>query len=128
MELYDRAPLYLELPDVKAVVAHAGIKEDYIGRHDKKVKTFVLYGDITGQFDEQGRPVRRDWAQQYNGAQWIVYGHTPVKAPRTVNKTINIDTGCVFGNQLTAFRLPEEQTVSVSSKQPYVEEKFRSFD
>ncbi|RYG72121.1 bis(5'-nucleosyl)-tetraphosphatase PrpE [Lentibacillus lipolyticus] len=128
MELYEGASLYLELPDAEAIVAHAGIKEDYIGRHDKKVKTFVLYGDITGQFDEQGRPIRRDWAQQYNGEKWIVYGHTPVKEPRTVNKTINIDTGCVFGNKLTAFRLPEEQTISVPSKQPYVEEKFRSFD
>ncbi|TMN23136.1 bis(5'-nucleosyl)-tetraphosphatase PrpE [Lentibacillus cibarius] len=124
MTLYENAPLYLELPDVEAVVAHAGIKEDYIGRYDKKVKTFVLYGDITGQFDDHGRPIRRDWAQHYHGDRWIVYGHTPVKAPRMVNQTINIDTGCVFGNQLTAFRLPEAETVSVPSKQPYVEEKF----
>lgn len=128
MTLYEQAPLYLQLPEVQAVVAHAGIRESYIGRTDKKVKNFVLYGDITGAFHPDGRPIRRDWAQHYNGKNWIVYGHTPVMDPRFVNKTINIDTGCVFGNALTAFRLPEEKVVDIPSKQPFVEEKFAYFD
>ncbi|MFB4169791.1 bis(5'-nucleosyl)-tetraphosphatase PrpE [Virgibacillus sp. JSM 102003] len=127
-KLYENAPLYLTLPEVNAIVAHAGIKEAYIGRTDKRVKTFVLYGDITGEFDEDGRPIRRDWALNYHGTSWIVYGHTPIKQPRIINNTINIDTGCVFGNSLTAFRLPEEETVSVPSKQPLIEEKFHYFE
>ncbi|SDZ75598.1 protein phosphatase/bis(5'-nucleosyl)-tetraphosphatase (symmetrical) [Thalassobacillus cyri] len=125
MKLYEEAPLYLELREANAIVAHAGIKESFIGQQGKKVRTFVLYGDITGEKHEDGRPVRRDWAQAYEGSRWIVYGHTPVREPRFVNNTVNIDTGCVFGNKLTAFRLPEEEIVSVSSKQPFVEEKFR---
>jgi len=128
MELYEQAPLYLELHDANTIVAHAGIKEHYIGRYDRKVRSFVLYGDVTGKFYADGRPVRRDWAQQYKGSRWIVYGHTPVMEPRTVHKTINIDTGCVFGNKLTAFRLPEEKAISVPSKQPFVVEKFQYFD
>ncbi|WP_077325147.1 bis(5'-nucleosyl)-tetraphosphatase PrpE [Virgibacillus siamensis] len=124
MDLYEQAPLYLVLPEADAVIAHAGIKQSYIGRTDKKVKTFVLYGDISGEFHPDGRPIRRDWAKHYHGDQWIVYGHTPVKQPRIVGKTINIDTGCVFGNALTAFRLPEEETVSIPSEQPLHEEKF----
>jgi len=128
MFLYDHAPLYLVLPEVEAIIAHAGIKASLIGRTDKKVKSFVLYGDTTGEFHPDGRPVRRDWAQDYHGDQWIVYGHTPVRKPRKVNKTINIDTGCVFGIALTAFRLPEENIIAVPSQQPYVEEKFRHFD
>ncbi|WP_164214978.1 bis(5'-nucleosyl)-tetraphosphatase PrpE [Virgibacillus sp. YIM 98842] len=125
MQLYEAAPLYLQFPDAGAVIAHAGIKESLIGRKDKKVKTFVLYGDITGETHADGRPIRRDWAKHYKGDQWIVYGHTPVKKPRIVNRTINIDTGCVFGNALTAFRLPEEATISVPSGQPFTEEKFQ---
>lgn len=126
--LYEKAPLYLELPGLHTVVAHAGIKENMIGKLDKKVRTFVLYGDITGEYHNDGRPVRRDWAQSYKGGRWIVYGHTPVKKPRRVSKTINIDTGCVFGNALTAFRLPENKTVSVPSHQSFVPEKFRYFE
>ncbi|MRG87094.1 bis(5'-nucleosyl)-tetraphosphatase PrpE [Salinibacillus xinjiangensis] len=128
MELYENAPLYLTIPEVQAVVAHAGIKEEMIGQYSKKVETFVFYGDITGKKDERGMPERKDWARNYHGNQWIVYGHTPVPEPRFKNKTVNIDTGCVFGGHLTAFRLPEEKIVSVPSKQPYLPEKFRTYE
>lgn len=127
MTLYEQAPLYLDIPEANAIIAHAGIRASMIGRTDKKVKTFVLYGDITGETDPEGRPVRRDWAQHYQGSTWIVYGHTPVMEPRFVHRTVNIDTGCVFGNKLTAFRLPEETTVSVPSEQPFFAEKFRNY-
>lgn len=125
--LYESAPLYHVIKELHTIIAHAGIPEKYIGRHDKKVKTFVLYGDITGEKHPDGRPVRRDWAKDYGGDRWIVYGHTPVLEPRFVNQTVNIDTGCVFGNKLTAFSLPEEKIVSVPSTLPFVEEKFRYY-
>ncbi|TCP22317.1 protein phosphatase [Scopulibacillus darangshiensis] len=128
MWLYEKAPIYLTLEDGRLVIAHAGIREDYIGKTSKKVESFVLYGDTTGQKDERGLPERRDWAKHYRGAAWIVYGHTPVQKPRWKNRTVNIDTGCVFGGKLTALRYPEMATVSVPSDQPYVEEKFRSFE
>lgn len=127
-KLYETAPLYLVLDDQKLVIAHAGIKEDYIGKMNKKVKSFVLYGDVTGETDATGFPIRRDWAKHYKGKAWIIYGHTPVKEPRQVGKTINIDTGCVFGGALTAWRYPEDELVSVPSKQPLIEEKFRSIE
>lgn len=126
--LYELSPLYHVLDNGKLVIAHAGIREDYIGRNDKKVKTFVLYGDITGKNNPDGTPERRDWAKHYKGSAWVVYGHTPVREPRTINSTINIDTGAVFGGKLTALRYPEIETVSVPSFMPYVEEKFRTFD
>lgn len=127
-ELYEQTPLYQQLDNQKLVIAHAGIREDYIGKHNDKVKTFVLYGDITGEVHKDGAPVRRDWAQKYKGQAIIVYGHTPVSEVRHVNNTYNIDTGAVFGGKLTALRYPELETVSVSSSMPYIKEKFRTFE
>jgi protein phosphatase len=127
IQLYEGSPLYHVLDNGNIVIAHAGIREDYIGRNDKKVQTFVLYGDITGETHSDGSPIRRDWAKQYTGNTWIVYGHTPVRQPRVINNTINIDTGAVFGGMLTALRFPELETVSISSSMPLIEEKFRSF-
>ncbi|MUV36505.1 Protein-serine/threonine phosphatase [Lentibacillus sp. JNUCC-1] len=124
MTLYENAPLYLVLKDANAIIAHAGIKSSLIGEYGKKAESFVLYGDVSGKTHPDGRPIRGDWAQTYTGSMWVVYGHTPVLKPRIVHKTINIDTGCVFGGALTAFRLPEETTVSVPSKQPFQKEKF----
>ena len=127
-ELYENAPLYQQLDNKKLVIAHAGIREDYIGKHNDKVKTFVLYGDINGEVHQDGSPVRRDWAQKYKGEAIIVYGHTPVTEVRHVNRTFNIDTGAVFGGKLTALRYPELQTISVPSTMPHIKEKFRSFE
>lgn len=127
IRLYESAPLYLRLDHDNLIVAHAGLREDMIGRGGRRVKTFVLYGDITGEKLPDGRPLRRDWARLYQGRRWIVYGHTPVLRPRRINRTINIDTGCVFGGALTAFCWPEKETVSVSSTLPYCKEKFHTF-
>jgi protein phosphatase len=128
LELYDSSPLYQVLDHGRLIIAHAGIRKDYIGKNNSKVKTFVLYGDITGQTNPDGTPVRRDWAKDYNGNALIVYGHTPVKDPRVVNNTYNIDTGVVFGGRLTALKYPEMELLSVPSSMPYVPEKFREID
>jgi protein phosphatase len=127
IELYESVPLHLVLDKKKLVIAHAGINEDLIGKPNSKVKTFVLYGDITGEKHPDGSPVRRDWAKEYTGTAAIVYGHTPVKEPRIINNTYNIDTGAVFGGKLTALRYPEMETVSVVSTMPYIEGKFKDF-
>ncbi|MGN1401534.1 MAG: bis(5'-nucleosyl)-tetraphosphatase PrpE [Bacillus sp. (in: firmicutes)] len=126
--LYEEAPLYQVHDHNSLVVAHAGIREDYIGKSGKKVQTFVLYGDISGQFHPDGHPIRRNWAKHYRGKPVIVYGHTPVLEPYIVNNTYNIDTGCVFGGKLTAFRFPEKELVSVPSTMPFFAEKFRPLD
>ncbi|MCL6573342.1 MAG: hypothetical protein K6T88_16935, partial [Bacillus sp. (in: Bacteria)] len=128
IQLYENAPLYLVAEKEKLIIAHAGIKQEFIGQIHSKVKAFVLYGDITGERHPDGSPVRRDWAKEYHGEMNIVYGHTPVKEPRIINNTYNIDTGAVFGGKLTSLRYPEMELISVPSTMPYIEEKFKKFD
>jgi len=109
------------LDDGKLVVAHAGMKEEMQGRGSGKVRDFALYGETTGETDEFGLPVRYNWAAEYRGQAAVVYGHTPVPEPEWLNRTINIDTGCVFGGRLTALRYPERDLVSVAARQTYAE-------
>lgn len=127
LQFYEKLPPYQQLsPDL--VIAHAGIKEEMIGaKLSKGIAAFALYGDTTGKFHADGRPVRRDWAKNYKGAKWIIYGHTPTEEPYLINRTANIDTGCVFGGSLTAFRFPEKELVFVPSKQPFQPEKFHRY-
>lgn len=105
----------------KLVVAHAGVKEPYQGRTSARVRDFALYGETTGETDEFGLPVRQDWAADYRGQATVVYGHTPVPQATWVNRTIDIDTGCVFGGQLTALRYPERELISVAAARVYYE-------
>ncbi len=109
------------LDDGKLVVAHAGMKEEMQGRGSGKVRDFALYGETTGETDEFGLPVRCNWAAEYRGSAMVVYGHTPVPEPEWLNRTVNVDTGCVFGGKLTALRYPEREFVSVPAKQTYCE-------
>lgn len=109
------------LDNGKLVVAHAGLKEEMQGRGSGAVRSFCLYGETTGEIDEFGLPVRYNWAKEYRGKAKVVYGHTPVPEAEWLNKTIDIDTGCVFGGKLTALRYPEEELVSVKAKTIYCE-------
>jgi protein phosphatase len=105
----------------RLVVAHAGMKEEMQGRGSAKVRDFALFGETTGETDEFGLPVRYNWASEYRGRASVVYGHTPVPEPEWLNRTINIDTGCVFGGRLTALRWPEKELVSVPARATYAE-------
>src|SRR6185312_7720282 len=105
----------------KLVVAHAGMREEMQGRGSGKVRDFALYGETTGETDEFGLPIRYNWAAEYRGPAHVVYGHTPVPEPEWLNRTINIDTGCVFGGKLTALRWPEKELVSVPAARVYAE-------
>jgi protein phosphatase len=105
----------------KLAVAHAGLKEEYIGRGSQRIREFCMYGETTGEVDEFGLPVRYPWAKDYRGKTMIVYGHTPIPEPEWVNNTINIDTGCVFGGKLTALRYPEKELVFIEAEQIYCE-------
>ena len=109
------------LDDGKLVVAHAGMTASLQGRASARVREFALYGETTGERDEFGLPIRYDWATDYRGKAMVVYGHTPVPEAEWLNRTICIDTGCVFGGKLTALRYPEKQLVQVPARRMYYE-------
>ena len=118
-EFIDDLVSHYVFDDGKLVVAHAGVKESMQGRGSGAVREFALYGETTGETDEFGLPVRFNWAAEYRGTATVVYGHTAVPEPEWFNRTINIDTGCVFGGALTALRYPEKELVSVPAAQTY---------
>ena len=105
----------------RLVVAHAGLKESLQGRASGAVRQFALFGETTGETDEFGLPVRHDWAREYRGRAIVVYGHTPVPTAEWLNRTICVDTGCVYGGALTALRYPELELVAVPAQRVYCE-------
>lgn len=118
-QFIDKLVSHYVLDDGNLVVAHAGLKQELQGRASARVREFALYGETTGETDEFGLPVRYDWANDYRGKAMVVYGHTPVPEAEWVNRTICIDTGCVFGGRLTALRYPERELVDVPAAQVY---------
>jgi protein phosphatase len=113
-------PSHLVLDGGELVVAHAGMREDYQGHDSAQVRNFALLGTPAGGLGEDPE-ARMAWAGEYRGRAHVVYGHTPIRWPRWRNRTINIDTGCVFGGALTALRWPERKLLSVPARRAYVE-------
>jgi protein phosphatase len=103
----------------RLVVAHAGLSEKLQGRSSGVVRSFCLYGDTTGETDEFGLPVRLNWAEEYRGRAQVVYGHIPQAEARLLNNTVCVDTGCVFGGKLSAWRYPERELAGVPAKREY---------
>ena len=114
-----KLPYHLELDQGRLLIAHAGLRESMHGRVGGAVRSFCLYGQTSGETDDQGLPVRYPWAQDYQGQAMIVYGHTPTESPQWFNRTICLDTGCVFGGKLTALRYPERELVEVDAQATY---------
>ena len=125
-EFIERAAMFIDslvshyvLDKGRLVVAHAGLNEKLQGRSSGKVRSFCLYGDTTGETDEFGLPVRLNWAEEYRGKALVVYGHIPSVDARSQNNTVCIDTGCVFGGCLSAYRYPEGELVNVKAEREY---------
>ncbi|MBM4761304.1 polynucleotide kinase-phosphatase [Bacillus sp. B15-48] len=102
------------------VAAHAGIKDNYIGKQSHAISDFCRYGDTDG-VDERGKPIRKDWYAHHERKELIIWGHDPKPQALLMNNTLNIDQGVVFGGMLTGFRYPERTFFSVKAKQDYSE-------
>jgi Calcineurin-like phosphoesterase len=123
IQFLESAPTQIALDKGKLIVAHAGIKESLQGVDSPEAREFALSGELTGDIDEQGNPIRYNWAADYRGKAYVVYGHSPVREPVWLNRTICIDTGCVYGGKLTALRYPEMALVSVPAARVYYKRK-----
>lgn len=63
----------------------------------------------------------RSWFDAYRGRTLAVFGHWAQKAPLLRRNAIGLDTGCVYGQALTALILPERRLVSVPARRVYAE-------
>jgi protein phosphatase len=113
LDFLHELPSHLVLDEGRLVIAHAGLKEALQGSSSAAARAFALHGDLTGEKDAAGLPVRRIWAAEYRGKALVVHGHTPASEPMWLNNTVNLDTGCAYGGHLSALRYPERATLSI---------------
>lgn len=64
---------------------------------------------------EDGRP----WYEHYRERTLVVFGHWARRRPVVRPNAVGLDTGCVYGNALTALILPERVLVSVPARRAY---------
>jgi hypothetical protein len=59
------------------------------------------------------------WYDVYDGEKIVLFGHWPSQEPRRGKKAIGLDTGCVYGGQLTAYIVETGELTSVPARQVY---------
>lgn len=103
-------PFYIEENDW--IVVHAGIRPGIALANQNPV-------DLTHL--RMLEPEDIPWHQAYKGKKLVVYGHWAKQGLNVQEKTIGLDSGCVYGKKLTALVLPERSIVSVEAKKVYCE-------
>jgi hypothetical protein len=114
-------PLYLEAPEVNAIVVHAGIVP---GRPLWAQSRDVLLTIRTIRPDGEPSSRLEDgelWAASYRGPEHVVFGHNAISGLQRTPFATGLDTGCVYGRALTALILPENTLVSVAALRTYKE-------
>ena len=59
------------------------------------------------------------WYDEYDGDKIILFGHWPANEPRRGKKAIGLDTGCVYGQRLTAYVVETQELVDVPARETY---------
>ena len=99
------------------LVVHAGIRpnvELQSQTTDDLTRLRTLGADLES---EEGTP----WYHVYQGEKVVLFGHWPAPEPRRGPKAIGLDTGCVYGYNLTAYVIETDEFSSVPAKKAYDE-------
>jgi Calcineurin-like phosphoesterase len=100
------------------LVVHAGIRPG-VELHSQTT------GDLThirtlgaDRESNEGTP----WYHAYFGEKTVLFGHWPAPEPRRGKNAIGLDTGCVYGYELTAYIIEKDELVSVKAHKAYSSE------
>jgi hypothetical protein len=98
-------PLWLDLPEHEVRVVHAGVLPGLdVTRAPSdallRMRTIDAHGAWTDQRDGGAL-----WGTRYEGPPHVIFGHNARPEPQLHPWATGIDTGCVYGRQLTAVLL-----------------------
>ena len=112
---FNRLPFTIDL-DTHLVV-HAGLRPN-VELHSQTTDDMVLIRTLgPDRESDEGTP----WYHVYYGEKIVLFGHWPAPEPRRGKQAIGLDTGCVYGYNLTAYIIETDEFVTVKAKKAYDE-------
>src|SRR5262249_18347909 len=120
--LLQRTQAWLDLPRHQVRVVHAGVEpglpfalqERWTLMH---IRTIDADGEpseeaVSRSIKDRGRHERRSlWGSRYIGPPHVVFGHNAAQVPQIHRWATGLDTGCVYGGELTALILDAGEPV-----------------
>tara|TARA_B100000035_G_scaffold268750_1_gene242315 strand:- start:150 stop:803 length:654 start_codon:yes stop_codon:yes gene_type:complete len=106
---------------LNTIFVHGGFIPN-IPWHKQCIETVTSVQVIT----KSGLPEKRSsapnaklWSHYWKRKERVIYGHTPRRRVYKRKNTLCLDTGCVYGGQLTAYSIEEKRLISVRAKESY---------
>jgi predicted MPP superfamily phosphohydrolase len=97
------------------LVVHAGVRPG-VALHSQTTEDLTELRSLgKDRAARDGTP----WYDVYDGEKVVLFGHWPASEPRRGKKAIGLDTGCVYGNQLTAYIIETGEFKSVAARRAY---------
>ena len=110
-------PHFIETADF--LVVHAGLVP---GQHPSQTPISILANirHWDGKGLDMNNPQDPAWHDLYKEKKLVVYGHWALQGLCVKENSIGLDSGCVYGHQLSALILPERKIVQVQAHAVYV--------
>lgn len=97
------------------LVVHAGLRPN-VELHSQTTDDLTQIRTLgEDRESKDGTP----WYDVYDGEKFVLFGHWPASEPRRGKMALGLDTGCVYGYQLTAYTIKTGELSSVSARQAY---------
>jgi bis(5'-nucleosyl)-tetraphosphatase (symmetrical) len=106
------------------IVVHAGLLPN-VTLDDQQTTTMTTIRDFLtippdDAVDDSGEQQTREHiAKAWKGPELVIFGHDAKRGLQQEEFAIGLDTGCVYGNQLSGIILPEREVVSVNALEVY---------
>lgn len=112
-------PWFISSKELGALFVHAGFVSGIkLAKQNPRLmmnmRSILPDGTVTSKFFKNW-----PWARLWDGPQTVLFGHDADRGLQQYEHGLGLDTGCVYGGQLTACILPEKRLVSVSAKREY---------
>jgi len=109
-------PRYIE--EENFILVHAGLVP-----HQKLSQTDERFLTSIRTWDGEGKDIKSNahpaWFDLYTHKKLVVFGHWAQRGLVNKSNVIGLDTGCVYGNKLTALLLPERRLEHVKALKHY---------
>ena len=112
IQFLENLPLFLKFQNI--IIVHGGLQNymnlNNLSKKDKQRILRLRYLDENYEFIAYGKEDEKSifWTDIYDGNQgFIIYGHQWLKEVNKSKFAIGIDTGCLYGNKLSAIVFPD---------------------
>lgn len=117
-------PWYISCSDLQLLFVHAGFvaNQRLSKQHPRfmiNMRSILADGTVSARY-YQDYP----WARTWQGPQTVLFGHDARRGMQDYEQALGLDTGCVYGGNLTACVLPGKELVQVPAAEPYIVNRY----